>query len=78
MAEKVQIGLPIDSELNDKISKLAPRGMKAQAIRALLELMFETQKDWFENGRTEFVVDHLLRGRMKLILRDEAENDQAT
>lgn len=66
MAERTNIGLQIETELNEQFSRAAPRGMKAEAIRALILLLLEKQKEWIAEGRREFVVDKLLRGQMKL------------
>jgi hypothetical protein len=70
MEKPVQLGVPVDRTLNDTINKLAPRGMKAEAIRKLLELLIETQREWVDIGRTDFVVDYLLRDQCKLVLRN--------
>lgn len=73
MAERTNIGLQIETELNDQLSKAAPRGMKAEAIRALILLLLEKQKEWIASGRNEFVVDKLLRGQMALTEVDHAK-----
>jgi hypothetical protein len=71
MVERTNIGLMIETELNEQLNKAAPRGMKAEAIRALIQLLLDTQKEWIESGRMEFVVDKLLRKQCKLIVIDE-------
>jgi hypothetical protein len=66
MAERTNIGLLIETDLNEQFSKAAPRGMKAEAIRALILLLLEKQKEWIAEGRSDFVVDKLLRGQIIL------------
>jgi hypothetical protein len=70
MVDKVQIGFPLDADINDKINKLAPRGLKAEAIRSLLNLLLATQLERTQAGKNDFVVDHLLRGRCRLVVVD--------
>ena len=67
MVDRVTVGLQIDPKLNHEFSKAAPRGMKAETIRALIELLVNTQKQWITEGREEFVSDRLIRGQIKLV-----------
>lgn len=67
MVDRTTVGLQVDPKLNDEFSKAAPRGMKAESIRALIQLLVDTQKEWIADGRTEFVSDKLIRGQLKLV-----------
>ena len=68
MKAKVTIGLPIDVELNNVLNKLAPRGTKAMAIRKMLELLIDAQRQLLADGKDEFIVDKLIRGQCKLVV----------
>jgi hypothetical protein len=67
VVDRTTVGLQIDPKLNHEFTLAAPRGMKAETIRALIELLVTTQKQWVTDGRAEFVSDKLIRGQLKLI-----------
>lgn len=68
----VRLSVPIPAEVNDQLARMFGWGQKAEAVRALLELLLRA---WIEN---KYIVSDLLNGRCKIIVQSlnaESNND---
>lgn len=64
-----RISIEVSTEINEKLNNYLPWGVKAQVIRALIELLLDTQ-----SRSAVHIVDDLLRGRCKLVVVDGVQN----
>jgi hypothetical protein len=60
--DTVRISVPVPRELNDMLNRYIPKGLKAQIVRALLELLITTQR----NHPERYIVDNLLNERVEM------------
>lgn len=61
--EEVRLSVPIPKEINDKLNILLPWGLKAPAMRMLITLLLDAQR---ESGN-QYIVTDLIEGRCKLV-----------
>lgn len=59
----VRISFEVPKEVNDKLSAMCPWGLKAEAMRALIEALIKAQLT--ENV---YIVQDLIRGNCKLVI----------
>lgn len=59
----VRLSVPIPTTLNDQLARMFGWGQKAEAVRALLELLLRA---WIEN---KYIVSDLLNGRCKIVVQ---------
>lgn len=58
-----RLSVPIPTPLNDQLTKMFGWGQKAEAVRALLELLLRA---WIDN---KYIVSDLLNGRCKIVVQ---------
>ena len=62
----IRLSIQIDRDINDQFTGIMPSGLKAQAIRCLVELVVQTQRDL---GTDVFLIQHLINNQCKLIVK---------
>ena len=68
MDEKtIRLSIPIDREVNAKLSALLPYGVKAEVIRSLVRLFIETQQ---KHGENRWIAEDLIKGRCELVVQN--------
>lgn len=61
----IRLSIPIDREINKRFSSMMPRGLKAEVIRCLIELVIDTQMGM---GKDIYLIHHLINKECKLIV----------
>lgn len=59
----VRLSVPIPKDLNDKLNILLQWGLKASAVRMLLQLLIDAQRE----AGNEYIITDLVEGRCKLV-----------
>ncbi len=62
----IRLSIPIDRDINDQFTGIMPAGLKAQAIRCLVELVVQTQRDL---GKDVFLVQHLINNQCRIVIK---------
>jgi hypothetical protein len=60
-----RISLEVATEVNERLNTYLPWGVKAQVIRALIDMLFEAQAN-----ASHHIADDILRGRCKIVQID--------
>lgn len=68
MDEKtIRLSVPIDREVNARLSALLPYGVKAQVIRSLVTVFIEAQEEY---GDSRWIAEDLIKGKCKLVVQN--------
>ncbi len=74
--DTIRLSVPVEIELNDRLSNYLIPGTKAAIVRALLNLLLDTQK----NYPNQHICEALLRGQVKMSVQNlnkESDSDTA-
>ena len=63
----IRLSVPIDRSVNEQFSNIMPHGLKAEAIRCLVQLVIDTQ---IRLGKDKYLIHHLINGDCRIEIND--------